>query len=164
MHPHYASRMFAFAPYINPEELTTAEHRDIIVKLMKETALQCRDKLFLSDPESNHSTLTRLSSISRAVWTQDSKLASILIQHSSLGQQFSFLSNDTVSCINTQEFESRYMEAKTEHFNKERETLQRESNWITIRHLVQKGGRPNALPRPMLSTAWQLFGPLDALV
>ena len=167
MHPHYASRMSAFAPFINSEELTTAEHRDIIVKLMKETALQCRDKLFLSDPESNHSTLTRLSSISRAVWTQDLKLASILIQHSSLGQQFLSLSNDTVSCINPQEFESRYMDAKTEHFNKEREALQRDAqldNGQTPgadRRAAKRTSQTNAINR--LAALWTPRSPRLAL-
>ena len=47
LHPHYRARMHAFNEVINSSasSMSTTEHRDIVISLMKETALQCRDKL-----------------------------------------------------------------------------------------------------------------------
>ena len=65
----------------------------------------------------------RLGSISRAVWFQDVRLASILIEHSELGSEFLEVGSFGVRLRNPGLFEDRYLEAKECHFNKSREQL-----------------------------------------
>ena len=78
-HPHYRARMEAFSEVLGGIS-DPIEQRTAVVEVMRESAKQARDILFANDPTSTHSTLTRLSSISRCVWSCDSRLARILIK------------------------------------------------------------------------------------
>ena len=90
---------------------------------MRESALQARDKIFVDSPNSNHSQLTRLASISRAVWYQDFKLANILVLLSDLGREHLLIERTAVSLLNPLAFEEQFLEAKAKHFEKERGQL-----------------------------------------
>ena len=84
----------------------------MITNLMRESALEARDIIFSTEPDSPCAQLTRLSSVARAVWTQNTKLASILIKNSSLGLEHIFTDGASVHLLNPSSFEDALLKAK----------------------------------------------------
>ena len=85
-HPHYIEKMKAFAPFLTGFDDATC-FREALLGVMREAALESRDIIFSMDPSSQHSVLIRLSSIARAIRTQDHQLAQILCENSELGKE-----------------------------------------------------------------------------
>ena len=166
-HPDFAKRVAAFSHIINNSGLPLAEKREAIIRVQRESAIMVRDKLFLDAPESQHSLLTRLASISRAIWYQDVKLASILILHSELGARFLKVDGGKVVLLNPTDFESQFVQAKEVHYQNLKDELARESatdngNLPGAANRAQKRScRMAALNR--LSFLWNSFAPKLAL-
>ena len=118
-HPHYRARMEAFSEVLGGIS-DPIEQRTAVIGVMRESAKQARDILFANDPTSTHSTLTRLSSISRCVWSCDSRLARILIKNSELGEKHITLENNIPRFSDPVYFEESFLAAKSEHLNKEK--------------------------------------------
>ena len=122
-HPHYIKRMAEFGPIINKACDDLDEKREVLTSIMRESALQARDIIFLEQPNSNFSQLTRLASISRAVWFQDFKLASIIFEHSDLGKEHLEFEGSAINIKNHLAFEQQLLEAKNTNFNSEKANI-----------------------------------------
>jgi len=87
---------------------------------MREAAIKARDALLVEDPLSPDNRLLRLSSISRAVWQQDYKLAGILTKESELGRSHLLVGSDGISLRDPSGFEECFRSAKEQHLGRER--------------------------------------------
>ena len=119
-HPLFESRLSNILEDACLGDMEIEERRELILEAMRETALFVRDYLFVNDPASKPNTLLRLSSIARAVWYNDLKLAKILTQHSDLGRQFLGTNGFEVALRNPEHFEEVFAEAKAEQLTGER--------------------------------------------
>ena len=109
----------------------------------------------------------RLSSIARAIWSQDAKLANLLIENSELGHEFIAVVNGEVSCKNLPRFENLFIQAKQEHFESEGTILYNEatlddSESVGAEHRsMRRTSKLNALNR--LAALWTPKSPRLAL-
>ena len=112
--------MLAFSPLITRSFPDLSERREVLNNIMRESALQARDIIFLESPNCEFSQLTRLASVSRACWFQDLKLANILFDNSDLGREHLEIRGNAISLNNPLLFEQQLLEAKSNHFLKDK--------------------------------------------
>ena len=77
-HLVYKDHMAALCHTAGISSLPLCEQRPLLIEYMREAAMVARDHILDMEPDSHESMLTRLSSIARAVWSNDSKLMNIL--------------------------------------------------------------------------------------
>ena len=82
--PCISQKVSALCDVARLDEMELPERSITIKGFLHEAAVYARDILFVEEPESCNNILIRLSSIARCVWSNDAKLANILLSSSEL--------------------------------------------------------------------------------
>ena len=90
---------------------------------MECSARSARDSIAFAESESNELKLMRLSSISQAVFTEDSKLAASLIGRSDFSSSLLHIVDGCPALRDSSAFEEAFAEAKRQHIDKERQEI-----------------------------------------
>ena len=116
-HPMYAGYFHTLFHDVDFNLLPTSSAFFLAKQGMREAGLKVRDHLFDSCPKSALCVLARLSSIAKAVWTKDLKLAELLINKSELAAKHVDISSGSPVLVSQPDFELQFREAKSKHLD-----------------------------------------------
>ena len=100
------------------------EQSILLKSLIRDAAIRARDAIFESGPLDNHAMLCRLSSIARAVFSGDARLASIIQENAEFAKDhLSWNSEGAPTLIDPVAFDEAVRVAEPDYFNKEQEQI-----------------------------------------
>ncbi len=119
-HPSFLLRLTQLSGCISWERYTLDEQSILLKEIQRDAALFARDQLFIENPTSNSSLMTRLASIARCVWSNDKRLYTILVRHAELARTHLTVSEGKIALLDPLRFEEEMRTAKTKSFAQQR--------------------------------------------
>ena len=109
-HPRFKERLKATRSQVDLDALSTWERWATHKALLRDAALHARDWMLTMEEHSDFSIQGTISSIARAIWANNVKLAKVILERSAFARKHIFIHDDTVQIIDPNAFEAEVSE------------------------------------------------------